>query len=160
MALRNNGPEAFREAFLPSSGPGGYLPPTTVAPARRPRRGSPPAWRGLPPVWLAPGTHKPVPAHAALARVVFKFSFKFSLIYVLCRALRRATIHFKFRFISVLCRAIRRATIHFNFRLFNVLCRVFCHVTFCFKFSLNSVWRRTLRRATLHVIFRFNSSVS
>jgi hypothetical protein len=28
MALRNNGPEALREAFLPSSGPGGYLSPT------------------------------------------------------------------------------------------------------------------------------------
>jgi hypothetical protein len=30
MALRNNGPKAFREAFYPSSGPGGYLSPTTV----------------------------------------------------------------------------------------------------------------------------------
>jgi hypothetical protein len=28
MALRNNGPRALREAFLPSSGPGGYLSPT------------------------------------------------------------------------------------------------------------------------------------
>jgi hypothetical protein len=28
MASRSNGPGAFREAFLPSSGPGGYLSPT------------------------------------------------------------------------------------------------------------------------------------
>jgi hypothetical protein len=28
MALRNNGPGALREAFLPSSGPRGYLSPT------------------------------------------------------------------------------------------------------------------------------------
>jgi hypothetical protein len=27
MALRNNGPEAFRDAFLPSSGPGDICPP-------------------------------------------------------------------------------------------------------------------------------------
>jgi hypothetical protein len=30
MALRNNGPKAFREVFLPSSGPGGYLSPTVA----------------------------------------------------------------------------------------------------------------------------------
>jgi hypothetical protein len=29
VALRDNRPKAFREAFLPSSGPGGYLSPTT-----------------------------------------------------------------------------------------------------------------------------------
>jgi hypothetical protein len=29
MALRDNRPKAFREAFLPSSGPGGYLSPTS-----------------------------------------------------------------------------------------------------------------------------------
>jgi hypothetical protein len=29
MTLRDNGPEAFREAFLPSSGPRGYLSPTS-----------------------------------------------------------------------------------------------------------------------------------
>jgi hypothetical protein len=28
VALRNNGPKAFREAFSPSSGPEGYLFPT------------------------------------------------------------------------------------------------------------------------------------
>jgi hypothetical protein len=31
MALRNNGPKAFREAYLPSSGPRGYLSPTAGA---------------------------------------------------------------------------------------------------------------------------------
>lgn len=30
MALRNNEPKAFREAFWPSSGPRGYLSPTTA----------------------------------------------------------------------------------------------------------------------------------
>jgi hypothetical protein len=30
MALRDNGPKAFREAFFPSSGPRGYLSPTEV----------------------------------------------------------------------------------------------------------------------------------
>jgi hypothetical protein len=29
MALRDNRPKAFREAFFPSSGPGGYLSPTS-----------------------------------------------------------------------------------------------------------------------------------
>jgi hypothetical protein len=28
VALRNNGPRVFREAFQPSRGPGGYLSPT------------------------------------------------------------------------------------------------------------------------------------
>jgi hypothetical protein len=51
--------------------------------------------------------------HVALARLAFKFS----LIHVLRRTLRRVTIHFKFRFISVPRRALRRATIHFNFSL-------------------------------------------
>jgi hypothetical protein len=31
MASRSNGPGAFREDFLPSSGPGGYLSPTFSA---------------------------------------------------------------------------------------------------------------------------------
>jgi hypothetical protein len=30
VALWNNGPGVFREAFQPSSGPEGYLPPTLV----------------------------------------------------------------------------------------------------------------------------------
>jgi hypothetical protein len=37
----------------------------------------------------------------------------FSLVDVLRRALRRATVHSKFVFINKLCRALRRATIHF-----------------------------------------------
>jgi hypothetical protein len=100
----------------------------------------------------------PVPARAA-----FKFSlisFKFSLIYVLRRALRRVMICFKFRFISVLRRALRRATIYFNFILFNVLRRKFSRAMFCFKFSSSGVCHHTLRRVTLYVIFVFNSSVS
>jgi hypothetical protein len=58
--------------------------------------------------------------------------FSFSLVDVLCRALRRAMIHFKFMFINDLCRALRRAT----FRL---------------KFKLVDVSRRVFRRATLNV---------
>jgi hypothetical protein len=49
----------------------------------------------------------PVPG----ARVIFKFSFKISLIHVLHRTLRRTTVHFKFRFTSALRRALRRMTI-------------------------------------------------
>jgi hypothetical protein len=37
--------------------------------------------------------------------------FNFSLVDVLRRALRRATVHSKFVFINMLCRALRRATI-------------------------------------------------
>jgi hypothetical protein len=47
-------------------------------------------------------------------------SFKFGLINVLRRALRRAMIYLKFRFISVL----RRAMMYFNFRFISVLRRV------------------------------------
>jgi hypothetical protein len=39
------------------------------------------------------------------------FCFKFSLINVCRRALRRATIHFNFSLDRVCCRALRRATI-------------------------------------------------
>jgi hypothetical protein len=74
----------------------------------RPRRDGLP-WRGAPrrslpparPCPARPRARSPSPACAA-----FKFSFKFSLIHVLCRAFRRAVIHFKFRFISVLPRAM------------------------------------------------------
>jgi hypothetical protein len=45
-------------------------------------------------------------------------NFKFSLVDVLRRVLRRATVYFKFTFINELRRALRRATIHLNFRLF------------------------------------------
>jgi hypothetical protein len=135
-------------------------------------------WRGPD---LAPGARNaftyarsPVPTRTALACATFKFrltSFKFSLIYVLRRVLRRATIYFKFRFIRVLRRTIRRVTINFNFRLFNVLCRVFSRATFSFnsvqvayavvrfvmrRFTLISyliqVFRCALRRATIRLI--------
>jgi hypothetical protein len=103
-----------------------------------------------------PGARSPAPVRAALARVVtFKFSFKFSLIHVLCRAFRRATIRFKFSLISVL----RRTMIRFNFNLGSVLRRVFRCATFRFKFSLIIMCCRALRRATIHVKFRFNSHV-
>jgi hypothetical protein len=104
----------------------------------------------------------PIPARSPSARHL-KFSlisFKFSIINMLRRALRRMAIYFKFRFISVPRRALRRVTIYFNFRLFNVLCRAFSSATFCFKFSSSGVCRRALRRATLYIIFIFNSSVS
>jgi hypothetical protein len=62
--------------------------------------------------------------------------------------------------ISVLCRALRRVTVHINFRLFNVLRRAFRCATFCFKFSLSGICCRVLCYATLYVILIFNSSVS
>jgi hypothetical protein len=73
------------------------------------------------------------------ASVVFKFSFKFSLIHVLRRALRRAVIHFKFRFISVLRRALCRTT--FLLISYYLLCCIARFVArhFCFSFSLSSV---------------------
>jgi hypothetical protein len=52
--------------------------------------------------------------------------FNFSLVDVLCRALRRATIHFKFTFVNDLCRALRRAM-------------------FCLKFSSVDVCRHAFR---------------
>jgi hypothetical protein len=88
--------------------------------------------------------------------MTFKFrliSFKFSLNYVLRRAIRHAAIYFKFRFISVL----RRVTIHFNFNFRLFMCCVVRR--FVFKFSLSGVCRRALCRATLYIIFIFNSSV-
>jgi hypothetical protein len=65
-------------------------------------------------------------------------------------------IHFNFRFISVLCRTLRRATVHLKFSLFNVWHRA----TFRFKFGLSDVCCRVLRRATFDVISIINSSVS
>jgi hypothetical protein len=40
MALRDNRPKAFHEAFLPSSGPGGYLSPTGAMGEDRSRDGA------------------------------------------------------------------------------------------------------------------------
>jgi hypothetical protein len=88
------------------------------------------------------------------------FNFKFGLVDVLRRALRRTMVHFKFTFIHVMCRALHRASIHFNFRLFNVWRRASSRTTFRFKFSLDDVCRRALRRVTLDVIFIISSSVS
>jgi hypothetical protein len=48
-----------------------------------------------------------------------------SLVDVLCRTLRRATIHFKFIFINDLCRALRRATFRLKFKSVNVSRRAF-----------------------------------
>jgi hypothetical protein len=63
---------------------------------------------------------------------LYPFS-NFSLVDVLRRALRRATIQFKFIFINVLCHALRRATIQFKFIFVNDLCRALCSATFHFK---------------------------
>jgi hypothetical protein len=76
--------------------------------------------------------------------------FNFSLVDVLRRVLRRATIHFKFILINVL----RRATIHFKFIIINVLCRALCRATIQFKFIFVNDLCRALRRAT----FRFKLS--
>jgi hypothetical protein len=111
--------------------------------------------------------------------VVRRFSLILDVFNVLCRALRRVTIHsifrlsnklhraicrttiyFKFSFISALRRALRRAMIHLNSRLFNVWHRASSRATFRFKLSLDDVCRRTLRCVTLDVIFIINSSVS
>jgi hypothetical protein len=47
----------------------------------------------------------------ALRLTLVLIYFNFSLVDVLRRALRRATVHSKFVFINMLCRALRRATI-------------------------------------------------
>jgi hypothetical protein len=117
-----------------------------------------------PPTWLACPRRVPrIPTRVTVVVLCLTFglfNFKFGLVDVLRRALRRATIHFKFTFIHVLRRTLRRATIHFNFRLFNVWRRASSRATFRFKFSLDDVCPRALRRATLDVIFIISSSVS
>jgi hypothetical protein len=75
-------------------------------------------------------------------------SFKFGLINVLRRALRRSTIYLKFRFISVLCCTLCRA-----FSLFNVWCHACSRPMLRFKFSLSDVRCRALRRAMLDVFY-------
>jgi hypothetical protein len=57
----------------------------------------------------------------------------------------------KFIFINVLCRALRRATIHPKVIFIKVLCRTLCRVTVRFEFSSVDVSRRAFRRATLNV---------
>jgi hypothetical protein len=133
--------------------PSSLHPLPSLSPTR-----APPA---VAPVWPLARAARSRARNPSARRLKFSLiSFRFSLIYVPRRALRRATIYFKFIFISVLRRALRHVTIHFNFRLFNVLRRAFSHVTFCFKFSSSGVCHRALRRAALYVIFIFNSSVS
>jgi hypothetical protein len=56
-----------------------------------------------------------------------------------------------FSLVDVLRRALRRATIHFNFIFINELCRAFCCATFRFKFSSVDVCRHAFHRATLNV---------
>jgi hypothetical protein len=53
----------------------------------------------------------------ALRSTLILIHFNSSLVDVLCRALRRATVHSKFVFINVLRRELRRATILFNLYL-------------------------------------------
>jgi hypothetical protein len=157
-ALPGGAPRALPCGAPPPLHPCAALPVGAPAVPMRALAQLPRAAPVRPPVW--PRARVVPFSRAAVARNVFSLiSFKFSLINVLRRALRRATIHFKFKFISVLRHALRHATFHFNFRLFNVLLRAFSRATFCFKFSLNGVCHRALRRATLYVILIFNSIV-
>jgi hypothetical protein len=55
--------------------------------------------------------------------------FNFSLVDVLCHALRRAMIQFKFIFVNDLCHALRRTTFRFKFSSIDVCCRAFRRVT-------------------------------
>jgi hypothetical protein len=164
-SVQPSGPCAARPSRPPRRGP--------LAPVCGPRcglRGSC-LWHGL-------GTHNPVPARAALVVRCLNFSlisFKFCLINVLRRALRRtsiylkfgfisvlrrAMIYFNFRFISMLRRTLRRATVHLQFSLFNVWRRASSRATFRFKFSLSDVCCRALRRVMFNIISIINSSVS
>jgi hypothetical protein len=154
-ALRRLAPRPPRRPCL---APGGLVPrgpahPLRLAPrARVPRvrpRAPASAFRALGPRASCPGSRAPwqpsrVPHRGLVcprrARnyscAAFDFQlypfFNFSLVDVLCRALRRATIQFKFIFVNDLCRALRRAT-------------------FRFKFSSVDVCRRAFRRATPNV---------
>jgi hypothetical protein len=58
---------------------------------------------------------------------------------------------FNFSLVDVLCRALRRATIQFKFILVNDRCRALRRVTFRFKFSSVDVCRRAFRLAMLNV---------
>jgi hypothetical protein len=109
--------------------------PVSRAPAR-PRPGGPAPQQALPhvPVWP-----RVPPARAACSRagdyscVAFDFQlnpfFNFSLVDVLCRTLRRATIYFKFIFINDLCRVLRRTTFRLKFKSVDISHRVFRRAT-------------------------------
>jgi hypothetical protein len=140
------------------------LAPRGVAPGPGSARPLPvAAWRPAPHGSAAPAltleAAQPLAARPACSRVQPQrarglnfslISFKFSLINVLRRALRRATIYFKFRFINVLRRALRCATIYFKFIFINVMRRV---TVYC-NFRFISVLRCSLRRAMVHLEFR------
>jgi hypothetical protein len=97
-------------------------------PLRVPRRRLACSWRAQ----RVP-THVTLVARRSTLSLIY---FNFSLVDVLHRALRRATIHSKFIFINELCRALRRATFHF-------------------KFSSVDVCRRAFRRVTLNVFYNY-----
>jgi hypothetical protein len=159
-------PLPARAALPVQPHPGAPPPARWPCAAARHRRGCSRPWRGhaacshgVAQSWLdaALPRRSPNPVRAALARAItFKFSFQFSLIYVL----RRGIIHFKSSLISALRRALRRATIHFNFSFGSVLRRAFHRATFRFKFSLINMCCRALRHATFRLKFRFNSRVA
>jgi hypothetical protein len=125
-------------------------PPGVAARPQRDSRGLACPRRGL----TRPGTRNVFPRaqpQCVLRSIFSLISFRFSLMNVLRRTLRRATIHFKFIFINELCCALRRATIRLNFRLFNVWRRASSRATFRFKFNLDGVCRCVFRRATFSV---------
>jgi hypothetical protein len=127
----------------------GLAPPR--AGGRAPTR---PAAPSAAPVLACPrhAQHALVRATVVARRSTFVLTHvNFSLVDVLRRALRRATVHSKFVFINVLRRALRRATIHFKFIFIKVLCRALCRATIRFKFSSVDVSRRAFRRTTLNV---------
>jgi hypothetical protein len=64
MALRNNGPKAFREVFWPSSGPGGYLSPTIC-------------------MHLSGGTSVPISAKKAILFLFYIFLLVFHFVFAL-----------------------------------------------------------------------------
>jgi hypothetical protein len=141
------------------------LPFPSYGPVRPPRR-----CPALPSVWPCPPRWRPCPSprrglsgpptaplhsprRAQRVRIHAQFCSR-------ARCLKFSLISFKFSLISVLRRALRRTTIHFNFRLFNVLHRAFSRAKFYFKLISSDVCRRALPLATLYVIFVFNSSIS
>jgi hypothetical protein len=102
--------------------------PSGRAPRRRPRASPRPC---TPPAAPRPYPIAPRPASVTLrapgARGVFPrarhlyfglINFKFSLVDVLRRVLRRVTVYFKFTFINELRRALSRAMIHLHFGIF------------------------------------------
>jgi hypothetical protein len=129
---------------LPLSSPPRPLSSSLCAPFLSRRASRAPRWltpapRSCTPQRLAPrAARRLAPRDPSLATVVARRS-TFSL------------IHFNFSLVVVLCSALRRATIHFKSIFINELCRALCRATFLFKFSSDDVCRRAFRRATLNV---------